>query len=134
MIGLLEKIPHAAGRANDGSCVGPPLAANSAPRRFGAGGVGRDAHGYAAPRMRRLRMRATLRRRSFARARLGMARAPPRALDTWLAVRATVRPRVSIAAAGMPALRPARLIAASGRPSGPRMGLPTHTTPSVVSC
>src|SRR6266849_2756223 len=120
MIGLLEKVPHAAGRANDGSCVGHPLAANNAPRRLGAGAVGRNAHGYAAPRTRRLRVRATVRRRSFARARLGVARAPPRALDTWLAVRATVRPRVSIAAAG--------------RPSGPRMGLPTHTTPSVVSC
>src|SRR5204863_9562064 len=93
-----------------------------------------NPHQLAAPRTRRFRCATGPRRgRAFARLTFGIARDPPRVLDTWLAVRATVRPRLSIVATGMPAERPARLIAASGRPSAPRIGLPMHTIPSVVS-
>src|SRR5207248_6703857 len=82
-------------------------------------------------RTRRLRWTAGRRRgRAFARWTFGIARDPPRVPETWLAVRATVRPRLSMVATGMPAERPARLIAASGRPSAPRIGLPMQTIPS----
>ena len=47
------------------------------------GGSGGVHYGYAAPRTRRLRWTTGRRRgRAFARCTFGMARAPPRALDT----------------------------------------------------
>src|SRR5207247_8218069 len=77
---------------------------------------------YAAPRTRRLRPSACDRGRACVRGRFGTARAPPRALETWLAVRATVRPSVSISDEASPARSPATLIAASAPPSPPRLG------------
>src|SRR5207245_1322308 len=92
-------------RARERARIGDATGADDAPRRLIAGAKARDAHdGYAAPRTRRLRRSARARVRT--RETLGIARAPPRALETWPAVRATVRPRFSISEAGSPARSP----------------------------